>query len=139
MLHILATYEEASGQAINLTKSGIFFSKNIDPLLEEDVKLVLGVVHSLDTDRYLGLPSLIGCSKRAVFMHLKDKIWNRIRAWHKLLLSKGGNKVLIKFVAQAIPLFCMNVFMLRVTLVDEVQRMINFFWWGSKKLGEREE
>lgn len=135
--HILSTYEEASGQAISLTKSGIFFSKNVDPFLGDAIKSVLGVEHSLDIGRYLGLPSLIGRSKRAVFMHLKDIIWKKIQAWRGLPLSKGGKEVLIKSVAQAIPLFCTSTFMLHVSLADETQRMISFFWWGSKKFGER--
>lgn len=56
---ILDSYESSSGQAINYSKSGIFFSHNV---VEEDRRLlsnILGVHSPLNTGRYLGLPSLV--------------------------------------------------------------------------------
>lgn len=48
---------------------------------------------------------------------------------------EGGQKVLVQVVLQAIPIYCMNVFMLPVTLADEIQRMMNSFWGGTKGNG----
>lgn len=31
----------------------------------------------------------------------------------------------------------MNVFLLPVTLTNELQKMMNFFWWGSKSNGSK--
>ena len=57
---ILETFAAASGQAINFQKSGICFSKNTHPMLQEGISAILDVHNPLDTGRYLGLPSLVG-------------------------------------------------------------------------------
>lgn len=71
---ILAKYEELSGQAINLQKSGIFFSANVRRDKQDEIKNILGVHNDLSTGHYLGLSSLIGRSKKAVFSFLKERL-----------------------------------------------------------------
>ncbi|KAJ9558242.1 hypothetical protein OSB04_012856 [Centaurea solstitialis] len=132
---ILQTFAAASGQAINFQKSGICFSKNTHPMLQEGISAILDVHNPLDTGRYLGLPSLVGRNKRTIFNGLKDRIWRRIQSWRTKPLSRGGREILIKAVAQAIPVYCFNVFLLPTTLAEEIERMINSFWWGSKQSG----
>jgi hypothetical protein len=67
---ILKKYEEASGQAINLQKSEIFFSKNTNQAIREFVKNILHVTESIGYGKYLGLPSMVGRKKRAMFNHI---------------------------------------------------------------------
>ena len=64
MNDILACYERDSDQAVNLQKSGIFFSTNIKVKVQDSIKHLLNVYNPLTTGRYLGLPSLIGYKKR---------------------------------------------------------------------------
>lgn len=56
----LNLYERVSGQAINYSKSGVFFSENVNPEIRSDLMRILGVSAGLNTSKYLGLPSLIG-------------------------------------------------------------------------------
>lgn len=42
---------------------------------------ILGVTSALDDSKYLGLPSLVGRSKKKVFGFIKDKVWQRIQGW----------------------------------------------------------
>lgn len=46
-------------------------------------------------------------------------------------------EVLLKAMAQSIPVYYMRVFLLPASTTDELQKMLNSFWWGSKKNGER--
>jgi len=78
MKNILATYEEASRQAINLQKSEIFCSRNTSIELRATMVQVLGVRQVLGTSKYLGLPSMICQSKKATFKYVRGHIWNRI-------------------------------------------------------------
>lgn len=71
---VLEDYEAASEQAINFEKSGLFFSRNIDEDRRQVIRNILGVFQPLNTGRYLGLPSLIGREKRAIFNYIKDRL-----------------------------------------------------------------
>ncbi|PNY15022.1 ribonuclease H [Trifolium pratense] len=48
-------------------------------------------------------------------------------------LKLAGKKVLIKSVAQAIHAYCMSVFLLPTSIADEIEKMLNSFWWGIKE------
>jgi hypothetical protein len=103
MKNILATYEEASGQTINLQKSELFCSRNTPDNLKNLIATTLGVRQVLGTCKYLGLPSMIGRSKHATFKFIKDRIWNKINSWSCRRLSQAGREILIKSVLQSIP------------------------------------
>jgi hypothetical protein len=75
-------------------------------------------------DKYLGLPALIGRSKRAIFNGLKERIVRRLQGWKEKFLSKAGREILIKAVAQAIPTYTMNCFRLPKSWCDEVNSLI---------------
>ncbi|WJX44074.1 hypothetical protein P8452_31099 [Trifolium repens] len=64
LMNILKTYEHATGQEINLTKSEVFFNRNLSLAAQEDLSRIMGVRHVLGTGNYLGLPSMIGRKKK---------------------------------------------------------------------------
>lgn len=131
--NILTTYAEASGQQINLQKSEIYFSKNVSEQVRMSLINILEASESLGTGKYLGLPSMIGRSKKSIFNYIKERIWRKISSWSSKMLSQAGREILIKSVAQAIPAYCMSVFLLPASIEEEIQRMLNFFWWGTNK------
>jgi hypothetical protein len=131
LMEILKIYEMASGQEINLSKSEVFFSRNMSRAAQEDLSNIMGVKHVLGTGTYLGLPSMVGRSKKDTFAYVKDRIWKRINGWRSRPLSRAGKEVMIKSVLQAIPAYIMNIYLLPDTLIVEIERMINAFWWGG--------
>uniref|UniRef100_A0A2N9HFR8 Reverse transcriptase domain-containing protein n=1 Tax=Fagus sylvatica TaxID=28930 RepID=A0A2N9HFR8_FAGSY len=84
-------------------------------------------------DKYLGLPVMIGRSKKSIFNGLKERIVHRLQGWKERFLSKAGREVLIKVVAQAIPTYAMNCFRLPKAWCEEVNSLIARYWWGQKK------
>ena len=40
---------------------------------------------------------------------------------------------MVKTVLQSLPSYTMNVLYIPMTLCNEIEKMINSFWWGSKK------
>jgi hypothetical protein len=100
------------------------------------VKISL-VIEVMGTGRYLGMPSMIGRNKKALFGYLKDRMWKKIQNWSGKHLSKAGREVVVKSVAQAIPAYCMNSILLPESLGEELEKMINSFWWGSNKASSR--
>ena len=128
---LLNSYELFSGQAVNFQKSAIFFSSNFRRDKQADIKAILQVHNDLGNSKYLGLPSLVGRSKKVVFNYLKDKIWSKIKCWNTKLLSRAGKAVLLRNVAQCIPAYTMSCFLIPKTLCQELERMMNAFWWSS--------
>lgn len=70
----LVFMENISGHTINYGKSGNFFSSNVDENLRMSIGRILGVSNPLNTRRYLGLPSLIGKDKKAIFDYIRERV-----------------------------------------------------------------
>ncbi|CAJ2649711.1 unnamed protein product [Trifolium pratense] len=130
MKNILSTYEAASGQAISFPKSEIFCSRNVPQVVQNSITNILGVQAVLGTGKYLGLPSMVGRSKKETFNYIKDRVWRKINSWSSKCLSKAGREVLIKSVLQAIPSYVMSIFLIPGSLIDAIEKMMNSFWWG---------
>ena len=79
-------------------------------------------------EKYLGLPSLVGRNKRNTFNAIKEKLGKTLAVWKEKMLSKAGKEVLIKAVAQAIPIYTISCFKLPDSLCDELKSMIRNFW-----------
>jgi hypothetical protein len=58
----------------------------------------------------LGLPAIVGADKSECFIHFVERIIQRINGWKKKLLSIKGKEILLKVLAQAIPVYAMSVF-----------------------------
>lgn len=134
---ILNRYELMSGQAVNYQKSAIFFSSNVRTDKQEEIKNILQVYNNIGNSKYLGLPSLVGKSKKSVFNYLKDKIWAKIKTWSTKLLSRAGKAVLLRNVAQTIPSYTMSCFLIPKSLCQELERMMNAFWWSSSSANNK--
>lgn len=130
---ILHIYERASGQMINRDKSAVLFSPNTSQSVKEEVRRVLNIGQEAKNERYLGLPVSIGKSRKKAFEYIKKKVWVRIQEWQEKLLSKAGNKILVKAVAQAIPTYAMSCFELTKGLCDELNSMIGRWWWSQNE------
>ena len=130
MKNILATYEAASGQSINLLKSEMFCSRNVSDELRQSLADTLGVRQVLGTWKYLGLPYMVGRRKKSTFKFIKDIIWNKINSWSSRCLSQAGREILIKSVLQSIPSYVMSTFLLPDSLLEDIEKMLNSFWWG---------
>lgn len=46
------------------------------------------------------------------------------------MLSMGGKEILMKAVAQAVPIYTISCFLLLKGLYDELEGMMRNFWWG---------
>ncbi|WOG87677.1 hypothetical protein DCAR_0206908 [Daucus carota subsp. sativus] len=133
VMEILSIFEKASGQKINTGKSSVFFSRNVQQDVKDEILQVLGFHEADSNTQYLGLPSCIGRSKTAVLGYLKDRVSSRIQSWDGNLLNKSGKEVLIKTVTQANPTYAMSVFLLPNEMCKDMEKLMCKYWWKSGK------
>ena len=132
LLHILLLYEEALGQQMNSNKTSILFNRNSTNTDKENIMALAGILASQSYETYLGLLALVGRSRVAAFKHIIDRVWKRLKDWKLKFLSQTGIEILLKVVVQAIPTYCMGVFLLPKSLCTEINSLMQNFWWGQQ-------
>lgn len=91
---------------------------------------ILGIPNKARSDKYLGLPVYIGCSKGKMFEYFKDQVWKRIQGWEERLLPEAGKEILIKVTMPAIPTYAMSCFNL-TKLLCVAERTRGEGGWGT--------
>ncbi|CAI8590044.1 unnamed protein product [Vicia faba] len=93
----------------------------------------MGVKRVTNHSKYLGLPVVLGRSKKEVFCLVMERIWKKTKGWKEGFLSNVGREVLIKVVAHAILSYIMSSFKLHVGVCLEIKQLMVRFWWGAKE------
>ncbi|KAL0449286.1 UNVERIFIED_CONTAM: hypothetical protein Slati_1485000 [Sesamum latifolium] len=78
------------------TKSAIVFSKFVGEADRKELASILGVTEVPKHNKYLGLPTVSGRSKKELFEGIKERIWQKLNSWSSKKLSQGGRSVLLK-------------------------------------------
>ena len=89
------------------------------------------------SDKYLGLPALVGADRSDCFRHFIERIKERLMGWMEKQLSTSGKEILLKSVAQAIPMFAMSVFSIPKIICKEITDLMAQFWRGDDKEHKR--
>ncbi|XP_019194865.1 PREDICTED: uncharacterized protein LOC109188687 [Ipomoea nil] len=119
----LDLYCAASGQLKNFDNSSAVFSTNTNANMRERVSDCFGVREAKDLGQYLGLPSILGRNKIATFRYIEEKIRERIGSWQHKLLSKAGKEILLKSIAQSLPIFTMSIVLLPIRICDTLEKL----------------
>ncbi|KAL6191490.1 hypothetical protein ACLB2K_037880 [Fragaria x ananassa] len=128
---VLAEYEVAFGQQINLAESDVVFSKGVSDEIRSELAGILEVGIVEKHGKYLGLPTVVGRNKTETFSYIKEQLCNKLEGWQGKLLSGAGKDILIRVVAQALPSYTMNCFLLPKSFCHSLHQMCAQFWWGS--------
>lgn len=92
----------------------------------------MGAMQDTQPKKYLGLPSLIGRSKKQVFGEIKERVGKKMSGWKEKLLSIRGREILIKVMIQAVLAYSMGCFLLPKGLCEEIEGVMRNFWWGQR-------
>ncbi|CAN6570393.1 unnamed protein product [Malus baccata var. baccata] len=114
ILEVLRTYAHGSGQAVNLSKSSIFFGSKTKNRVRRKIGQTMGIQCKTGFGRYLRLQADFGHSKRVVFEEVRDMLESRMAGWAEQFLSQAGKEVLVKAVAMAMPNYAMSCFKLPI-------------------------
>ena len=101
--HLLTIYEQASGQQLNKEKIALFFSRNTPRDTQEEIKICFGAEVIRQHETYLGLPSLVGKSKKHIFRALKESLTTNSLAGKKSCYPKEVKKFSSKQLHKLFP------------------------------------
>lgn len=131
IIQILNDYPKASGQRINLMKSGIIFGRFVPIGIRTKIQGILGMQEWDNPGKYLGLLADWGRARSAGLAWIKERVLGKIEGWKENLLHMAGKEVLIKAVLQAIPLYAMPILRFPINLCKSICSEIARFWWSS--------
>lgn len=132
---ILTQYERASGQMVNTRKSALHFGKRVHETMKTNIRRTLQIHNEGGCNKYLGLPEQFGRKKIKLFQHIVKKVREKTKGWRNKFISQGGNEVLLKAIALAMPVYTMNCYKLPKNTCEEIERIIAQYWWSSTQYG----
>jgi hypothetical protein len=83
------------------------------------------------SDKYLGLPAMVGADRSDSFIHLLERAIKRLKVWREKFLSVGGKEILLKAVIQSLLVFAMAVFNIPKKICKQITDEMSGFWWGD--------
>ena len=133
MQQVINTYAQGTGQLINFDKCSLMFGKSCPIETQDEVKAVLQVSQVEFEPKYLGLPIPDDRMHKGRFESLQSRLSKRLSDWSERYSSQASKEVLIKSVAQAIPVYVMSIFKLPFSVCDDLTKMMRQYWWGVDK------
>lgn len=127
----LLLYGCATGQKNKFQKSALSFGPGVRNTINDMVQNILGVPVVPFHEKYLGLPTVSGRSKKQMFKRIEERLDTHMSGWQSKFLSKAGKVILMKAVAQAIPTYSMSVFRLPKGVCKAFRSTVARFWWGK--------
>ncbi|XP_026399311.1 uncharacterized protein LOC113295170 [Papaver somniferum] len=128
---ILNLFGNTSGQLINFSKSGVFFSKNTDPALMPNICNLLGVQALPINDKYLGSPLFTHKIKIQSFKPGVEKMKINLSSWKNSPLNPAGREVVIKSVTSTASIYQMNCFRIPKQICQDMNKLQRDFFWGK--------
>ena len=132
----LSTYSSWLGQKINTHKSTMVFSKNLTSWHSKHLLAgSMGLKIEGSKGKYLGLPMLIGKSKKGTFQEVVERVEKKYQGWKVKILSQAARTSLIRTVTSAMPSYVMSSLKLPKETTKKLDALNRKFWWGSKENG----
>ncbi|KAG8374339.1 hypothetical protein BUALT_Bualt11G0121400 [Buddleja alternifolia] len=132
ILSCIEKYEEWSGQITNKDKSTIHFSKNINRRARHEICNLIHFRECNHNQKHLGLPFCKPATKIADYNELLDRVGRKLSGWKTKCLAQVGRNVLVKGVAQSIPIYFLSLYKIPKAVCDRLDRQMRNFWWGDR-------
>ncbi|XP_074293061.1 uncharacterized protein LOC141619965 [Silene latifolia] len=135
LVQIIKDYCEASGQRLNVDKSGILFSPNTTLIKAQRTMKVFDIKKNNGIGKNLGIPAEFKESKQGIFNALIDHVTRRISSWNGIFLSPAGRLTLISSVLSNLSNYFISVFKVPVSVAKKINSILAQFWWTRCKMG----
>jgi hypothetical protein len=119
------------GQKISLSKSKVFFSPNVNPILRHHLCGILGVSSTHNLGKYLGFPLRSNGRSTRDFDFVVEKVQAKLSSWKAKLLSPVGRVILVQSVTSAILAYYMQNVALPIRVCSNLDKFNRDFLWDS--------
>ncbi|KAA3489594.1 reverse transcriptase [Gossypium australe] len=128
---ILRCFCDFSGHKISVRKSNMFFSKNVDVNVGDQISQLFGFQKVLNLGNYLGVPLLHDRVTKSTLDFVIGKVRNKLQNWDAWKLSFAGRVTLAQLVILAIPCYFMQSLSIPKGVCEEIERIARQFIWGG--------
>ena len=123
---VLDTFCEISSQEVNVGKSRVFFSPNLDHSCREELCNILNFRSTPSLGKYLGFP-LKHTSSPQDFGAVIEQVQEKLASWKVYLLSFAGRLVLTQATLSTIPNYLMQCAALPSKITQGINRLCRNF------------
>lgn len=120
-------------QVLNYSNSCVAFSGSLTEYDDQFLADCLNMPRVPFHHRYLGMLVFMGRSKKNTISYIKGRLSKKLNEWKGSLLSSARKEILIKTMAQVVPMYTMQTFSLLKTFCDELNQMVAQFWWDKEQ------
>lgn len=129
----LETFGAASGQKVNLYKSQVSFSANVEKEKMMNLSNIAGIAITEGMERYLRVPPIQGRIKKNSYKYILDKINANLNGWKMNFLTFAGRLIMANAVLNTIPLYTMQSTLLPRGVIDSIEQKVRTFLWGGSE------
>ncbi|GLT31849.1 hypothetical protein SLA2020_065570 [Shorea laevis] len=131
IMDCLSEFARCSRLELNLSKSKLFVSPNVQRHLANSYSTTCGIPLTNDLGIYLGVPILHGRSKSSTYRYILEKMQLKLAGWKQNLLSLAGRRTLVQSVTSSIPTYTMQTVLLPSNICSEIDALNRKFLWGT--------
>ncbi|GLT80127.1 hypothetical protein SLA2020_515820 [Shorea laevis] len=131
VMDCLTEFSNRSGLDINLAKSKLFISPNVQSQVANSMSSSCGIPLTHNLGVYLGVPIIHGRSTSATYKYIVEKIQLKLSSWKQSLLSLAGRRVLVQSITSSIPIYTMQTVLLPRKTCAAIDSLNRKFLWGS--------
>ncbi|GLU24096.1 hypothetical protein SLE2022_400600 [Rubroshorea leprosula] len=131
IIDCLSEFARRSRLEINLGKSKLFVSPNIQGQLANSFSSACGIPLTHDLGIYLGVPIIHGRFKATNYKYILEKMQIKLAGWKQKSLSLAGRRTLVQSVTSSIPTYTMQTVLLPSSTCSAIDSLNRKFLWGS--------
>lgn len=131
MKDILQLFCVQSRQRVNMEKSPVFFSSNINPLDGSELAAKFGIPETNDLGRYLGMPLLHRRVGHNTYHFLVEKVRKKLCAWKGRTMSMASQALLIQTSSFTVAKYAMQTILLPFHTLKLLEKAKKGFLWGD--------
>ncbi|XP_031111746.1 uncharacterized protein LOC116015710 [Ipomoea triloba] len=122
----------AFGLKVNLFKSQVYYSANMNAGLTKTIGDKLGMPITSQLDSYLGIPMLQRQVSKDMFATVIDKMRAKLAMWKESSLNMAGRRILVQSSFATVPTYTMQAMALPISCCKDINRICRNFLWGHE-------